>query len=155
MKINTLYFGEVEVKEEELLTFEKGIPGFNKEKNFVLLDIPENPTFQVMQSIETEELAFVVTNPYLFYNNYEFDLDQTTIELLEVEKPEDVLVKTIVTMQSPFESSTLNLQAPVVCNIKNKKAKQLVLNNSPYMTRHPLSVESEAKVHASANKKNR
>jgi flagellar assembly factor FliW len=155
MKINTLHFGELEINEESIFTFESGIPGFKNEKKFTLINLPDNPTFQFLQSIENENLCFVVTSPYLFYRDYEFKLDEGTIEQVSVEKPEDVTVYSVVTLQEPFEKSTLNLQAPLLFNAKNRKAKQMVLNDKRYRTKHPLRQESEEVNHASTNTQSR
>ncbi|WP_051189196.1 flagellar assembly protein FliW [Halalkalibacillus halophilus] len=138
MKINTIYFGEVEIEEEQIITFESGLPGFQAEKQFVLLDLENNPAFKVLQSTQTTELAFVVTNPFLIYSDYEFKLDEATVEQLNVEKPEHILAWTIVTLKEPFESSTLNLQAPVVINLNNNHGKQILLNNEKYHTKHSI-----------------
>ena len=51
-------------------------------------------------------------------------------------------IYTIVTLSKEFKKSTSNLLAPVVINVKEKKGKQFVLNNSPYTTKHPLFKES-------------
>ena len=39
MKIKTAYLGEVEIDPSQILQFEHGIPGFEEEKQFVLLPI--------------------------------------------------------------------------------------------------------------------
>ncbi|WP_102026689.1 flagellar assembly protein FliW [Salirhabdus sp. Marseille-P4669] len=155
MKIKTLYYGEIEIKEESILTFESGVPGFQDEKRFTLIKLPENSTFQILQSIKTPELSFAITNPYIFYREYEFQLDEGTKEQLGIDHNEDVSVFCIVTLQETIEKSSLNLQAPVVSNMKNNKAKQIILNDKRYKTKHPLYQESEGKVHVSTNEKNR
>ncbi|MBO8157635.1 MAG: flagellar assembly protein FliW [Bacillaceae bacterium] len=157
MKIQTFYFGEIEMDEKSVVQFPNGIPGFHEEKEFVLLDIPDNPAFQILQSVHNQQLAFVVTNPYLFYKDYEFELDESTIEQLNIGEPEDVAVYTIVTLHDPFEQSTINLQAPIVMNTKNNMAKQVVLNNTSYQTKHLISKKNSSQgepAHASTDKKN-
>ncbi|MRG84783.1 flagellar assembly protein FliW [Salinibacillus xinjiangensis] len=155
MKIDTLYFGEMYVSDESVLTFESGIPGFKDEKKFAIFNLPDNNAFQILQSIHTKELSLVLTIPYLFYKDYEIDLDEGTIDQLEIKDPEDVSVYSILTLQDSLEKSTMNLQAPVVVNVKNNQAKQIVLNDQRYKTKHPLQPESEEKAHVSANTKNR
>ncbi|SES71743.1 flagellar assembly factor FliW [Salinibacillus kushneri] len=155
MKVDTLYFGEMEIKEESLIHFEAGLPGFQDEKKFIVLKLPDNKAFQILQSIQTRELAFVLTVPYFTYQDYEFDLDNGTISQLDIEKPEDVSVYSIVTLQDTLKNSTLNLQAPVVINVRNNKGKQIVLNDQRYKTKHPLQPESEGVAHASSYTKSR
>src|SRR5690625_6624425 len=80
MKIETTYYGEIDIDESKVIQFDKGLLGFQDDKEFVLLDIEGNPHFHLLQSINDKDLSFVVTNPYLIYKNYEFDLDETTVE---------------------------------------------------------------------------
>lgn len=137
MKIETKYLGTLEVNEEEILHFASGIPGFPKEKKFVLLPL-EDTGLDVMQSTDTPEIAFIVTDPFLFFPNYDFKLEDPVVDQLELGAAEDVSVYIILTVRDPFEITTANLQAPVIINTKNRKAKQVVLNDGSYNTRHPL-----------------
>ena len=138
MKIQTKYHGEIEVAEDQILNFENGIPGFLDEKRFVVLPLTEDGIYHLLQSVDTAGLAFVITNPFLFFKNYEFDLEDSVIDQLGIKTPEDVQIYNILTLQDPFEKTTINLQAPVVINVKNNKAKQVILNNESYKTKHLL-----------------
>ena len=138
MKIKTKYFDEIDVDEKDMITFENGIPGFWEETRFVILPFTDDGLFEIMQSVATPELAFVITDPFFFFKDYAFDLDDGVAEQLGIVRPEDVKVSVILTIREPFENTTANLQAPVVINRKNRKAKQVVLNNVPYTTKHPL-----------------
>jgi flagellar assembly factor FliW len=143
MKINTKYHGEVEV--EEILTFEKGIPGFMDEKQFALLALSDDESYFVLQSVSTPGLAFVLTNPFHLMKEYDFQLEDATVEELNLESEKDVAVYSILTVQDPFEKTTANLQAPIIINLKNRKAKQVILHNEQYKTKHPIFIKAEAK----------
>ncbi|MCD7034446.1 flagellar assembly protein FliW [Metabacillus sp. GX 13764] len=136
--LKTKYHGEIEINEAQILQFESGIPGFLDEKQFVVLPLEEGSHFLILQSITTSELAFVVTSPFTFFKEYEFNLDDNTAEKLKIEKPEDVQVMVILTLQDKFEDSTANLQAPIIVNEKNSLAKQVILNDPAYKTKHKL-----------------
>lgn len=138
MNIETKYHGEIRVIEKEIIHFAGGIPGFLTEKQFIILPLTDDGIFFTMQSVNTPELAFVITNPFLFHKDYDFTLEDSVVKQLGIEKPEDVEVYNILTLQDPFQQSTINLQAPVVINRKNKQAKQVILNNENYKTKHPL-----------------
>ena len=84
------------------------------------------------------EISFVTTNPFEIYSDYEVDLNDETIKELEVKRPEDVVILTIITLGRTLESSTMNLKAPLVINIKNNLGKQYIMQNSKYETKHPL-----------------
>ncbi len=63
MKLNTKFIGEVEVTEQEILTFEHGLLGLEDEKKFVLLPIDANLPLAVLQSVNKVEIGFVVAYP--------------------------------------------------------------------------------------------
>ncbi|WP_134703685.1 flagellar assembly protein FliW [Ammoniphilus sp. YIM 78166] len=136
MVIQTPIFGEVEISEEKIIQFDKGIPGFNELKRFTFIDLPDTP-FQIMQSV-TNELYFFVINPFEFYKEYEVVLPDPTIEYLEIKKPEEVALYNIVSLKDQVADSTTNLQAPLVVNVQARKGKQLVLNQPSYSLRQPL-----------------
>lgn len=124
MHIHTKYLGEMEIEDQKVITFPAGIPGFNDEMEFVLLDLPDNPIFQVLQSIHKVNTAFIVTNPYHFYHDYSFELEEDLLDRLDIQSEKDVVVLTIVTLKDPFHTSTLNLKAPVIINPASKMGKQ-------------------------------
>jgi flagellar assembly factor FliW len=121
MLIQTKYHGEVTIDEAHKITFEHGIPGF-----FIL------------QSIQSQNTAFVVTSPFFFFKDYEFDLDESSKESLMIKSPNDVEVYVILTVSDPFTNSTANLQGPLILNKEKKLGKQLILKQPEYTTKHRL-----------------
>lgn len=136
--VQTKYVGQIEIERESIIEFEFGLPGFPEEKQFILLNIPGNTAFQTLQSTQTPDLAFVVTNPYFIYESYTFKLDQNIITSLAIEVKEDVKVLSIVTLKEPFSMSTLNLKAPIIINVKHSYGKQYILNDDNYLTKAPI-----------------
>jgi flagellar assembly factor FliW len=136
MNIKTKYHGTIEIHKEETLHFINGIPGFKDEKEFALLPLPENDWFHVLQSTKTAELGFVVTDPFIFFTDYDFKLDQSTVEQLEKPSEKNIKVLSILTVKEPLHKTTTNLQAPIVINLANNKAKQIILNDTNYKTKH-------------------
>ncbi|PFG04666.1 flagellar assembly protein FliW [Bacillus sp. es.034] len=143
MTILTKYHGNIDVKEEEILLFEQGVPGFLEEKQFILLPLPENTLFHILQSVKTPELGFVVTDPFIFFKDYDFTLEDSTVELLGSPSETEIKVLSIVTVKEPLHESTANLQAPIVINLAGNKAKQLILNDPNYQTRHMIFAQPE------------
>ena len=92
MKIQTRYHGEVEAVEKDIWQFPKGIPGFEDEREFLLYPLADDEVFFVLQSTKEPDIAFVVANPFSFFEDYDFILDQSIIETLQLEKTEDVLL---------------------------------------------------------------
>ena len=117
--------------------FKKGIPGFDSLREFIIKDLEGNEKFKILESRESE-ISFVTTNPFEIYSDYEVDLNDETIKELEIKRPEDVVILTIITLGRTLESSTMNLKAPLVINIKNNLGKQYIMQNSKYETKHSL-----------------
>lgn len=135
MIIQTKYLGEAEINDEKIITFKTGLPGFESETEFVLLDISENVVFQILQSVNSPELAFFVVNPYLLYDEYSIKLNEYVIETLDISDDKDVVVLTVMTLKEPFSNSTVNLKAPLVINLVNRFGKQYILSEDTYSMR--------------------
>ncbi|MFC7062471.1 flagellar assembly protein FliW [Halobacillus seohaensis] len=148
MKIETKYFGELEVKEEDFIHFENGIPGFESYHKYALLPVDDAGLYLALQSVDEAGVALIVTNPYLFYKDYAFDLDEKSQNDLDIAKPEDVAVYGVVTVKEPFSKSTLNLQGPIIVNLEKNKGKQIILNSPTYRTKHPLFEPKGGEAHA-------
>ncbi|MBP1890042.1 flagellar assembly factor FliW [Clostridium moniliforme] len=119
------------------VVFEKGIPGFENINEFEIKDLENNNRFKIVESLDNE-VSFATINPFEIYNEYEIDLNDETIKELQIENPKDVLILTIITLGKTLESSTINLKAPLVINIKNKLGRQFIIQGDKYNTKHPL-----------------
>lgn len=145
LKISTTRFGEVAVDQEKIIRFAHGLPGFEEERAFVLVPYDEKSPFVFLQSTQTPELAFLLTNPFLFFPDYAVELDDDTLAQLELADEKDVLVYGIVTVPGGcVPDMTLNLLAPIVVNTRAQAARQIVLDKSAYKTKHPLFTERMA-----------
>lgn len=120
------------------IIFEKGIPGFEEYKKFELNEIEENKDLKMIVSKADSNIGFVSISPFKVKSNYEINLNDEIINELKIEKPEDVLVLNIITLGKTLESSTVNLKAPLIINIKNSKGKQLILQDDKYKIKEPL-----------------
>lgn len=142
MNIQTKYHGVFQLNKENILYFDKGIPGFPEETKFVILPLTDDEEFGALQSINTPELAFVITNPFNFDKSYGFTLEDHVVDNLEISNQQDVIIYSILTVQEPFDQTTVNLQAPIIINSKNRKAMQVILNDQKYRIRHPIFLEN-------------
>ena len=138
MKIQTKYHGEVVIQQEDLLTFPKGIPAFEDEKEFIILPLQEGTPFSFLQSTKTPSLAFVIGDVFSLFHSYEIELPQSTVDELQLEGAKDAIAYCIVTVKDDFSQSTANLQAPLIINSTKKIGKQVVLNHPMYKTKHSL-----------------
>ena len=128
-------------KNELIISFSKGLPGFEDLKTFTLKEIEDTPPFKLLQSNENQEIAFVTIVPFDFKRDYEVKLTDTIIAELQIEKEEDVLILNTVTLHSDVKKITTNLRAPIIINLKNNKGYQLILDREDYKIKHPLMEE--------------
>ena len=142
-KVNTLRFGEIEIDEEKVIHFEDGIPAFEEEHDFVIIPYDDESPYVFLQSLSTPELAFLMTMPFVFFPDYEFELDDENQEKLGITSQEDMLIYTLLTIPGgKVPEMTANLMAPVVVNSATMQARQIVLDKSRYTTKHRLFPEN-------------
>ena len=145
-KIYTSRFGELEVDEKKIVYFKDGIPAFETEHEFVILPYEEESPYYFMQSLNTPDLAFLLTIPFLFFNDYSFEIDDATVKELDIKDSENVFYYSMVTIPNgSIRYMTANLLAPIVLNGENMQAKQVVLEKTNYTTKHRLFPETAKK----------
>lgn len=140
MKVQTEQFGEVEIAEERVITFDKGIPGFEEVKDYVLIpaDAEGESPFFFLQSVEHVEVSFFLVDPFTFFKDYDIKLEEQMVERLQLEEPTDAIVLTTVTVKGDISGATTNLKAPLVINNKKQQGMQIVLNNKDYAIKQAL-----------------
>ena len=147
MILQTKHFDAIEINEEDVISFPKGIPGFEDQKRFAILaKVDDENPFKWLQSVDNGDVAFVVLDPRTFKNRYDLKIDDNTSNDLEIENLEDVLVYTIVTIPDEISKMTANLKAPLVINAKKNKGCQLILDSNNYSFRHSVLEELEGLV---------
>lgn len=137
--VATVRFGVLKVPESEQLDFGRGLLGFEHLKRFVHVEIDAEQPFGWLQSLDDPQVAFVVSNPALFFPEYKVELDPRELGDVRPGPNERLLVLGICTLAESPALVTMNLQGPVVINQATRRGKQLVLNHSGYGTQHRLS----------------
>lgn len=136
MDVRTTRFGVVQIAEDRVITFPKGLLGFSQCKRYCLLEPGEDACFFWLQSLEEPGLAFVVTDPSLFVPDYSVPIRPEQMADMKMDKLEDAQVFVIVNKVDA--TLTGNLQGPLVVNTLNRTGEQLVLAEKRWLTRHPL-----------------
>lgn len=142
MNIQTKFHGVQEINKDDIIYFPSGIPGFLDEKEFYILPLEGTELF-VLQSILTTDMAFIITDPFVLFPQYEFDLPEEALGKLEIQSDKDVATFAILTVREPFQDTTANLQAPLVINQTKKLGKQVILRQTPYQIRHKIMTPQE------------
>ncbi|MBP1992643.1 flagellar assembly protein FliW [Paenibacillus eucommiae] len=145
MKLHTSRFGEIDIETEKLLTFTQGIPGFEDKHSFIMLHPDAEIPFSFMQSAEDGNLAFLVTDPFLYFPDYQFDLPEGIQQEVNIQQPEEIMIRSIVSIHPDTQEFALNLLAPIIVNTKEKLGKQVILHHSSYKTKHPIQPGTSSK----------
>lgn len=141
MKINTRVFGEVNIEEEKIITFESGIIGFPELKKFTLLYDMEKGTdvgIRFLQSIDEPNFAMPVMDPLLVKADYAPEVDEELLEGLGELNDDNLLVLTTVSVPSDLTKMTVNLQGPIVVNVATRKACQIIVDGNEYSVKFPI-----------------
>jgi len=119
------------------LFFEEGLPGFHQ-YHFFQLNQPEagSPYF-TLTSLDNETVELGAVNPFTFFPDYEFSITETDKEKLRIGEDPNLIIVNIITLHSEG-LVTVNLKAPVVVNLDNRMAKQIIFNEDKYPIRQPL-----------------
>lgn len=137
MKIETARFGMLEIEEQEIFYFPQGLIGMMGENRFIFLRQMDQTPFIWLQSIKSPELAFVVTDPWLFAKDYSFTLGKRERSLLEIHG--DAHPYTLVTVNlTSIEEISLNMRGPLIFNRSIKRGIQMVLEGEMYPLRYPI-----------------
>lgn len=137
MEINSPVHGKFLYEEKDVVIFEKSIPGFEGLRKFIVKEI-EDSGFYILQSLEEVELGFVLISPFSIDKNYEIKLNEEVIKSLEIKDEKEVVLYSIVTLNSNIEKITTNLKAPIVINNKTNKGEQYITENNKYNIREKV-----------------
>lgn len=126
MIIKTRDFGEEEISEEVIIDFPNGVYAFEENKRFVLLSPCGEDKYPMwLQSVDDQNLCFIVFDPREFIPDYSVELDKETKTLLEADGAElDFLCMAVV--PDEYINTTLNLKSPIVINSAAKKGVQVI-----------------------------
>lgn len=139
MKISTTRFGEIEIDESRIFNFELPIIGFDNLKKFIILDPNQDKIFKWLQSTEDSTLAFPIISVAALNYDYSVDLPDNIVEILDIQNVESLLVMNITSIpQDNPQGTTINLLAPLIFNLANNKAGQIVLSGSGYDISFPM-----------------
>jgi flagellar assembly factor FliW len=143
MHVETSRFGPLEVDDSRVITFHEGLLGFPHQRRYTLLHTCPDPVFYWLQAVDEPGLAFLVCDPRTFVPDYEVAVRPDDLELLELQDPADCQVLVIVNKVAGC--LTGNLLGPLVVGTRTLRAKQLVLTDKRYGTRHVLVPQEAAR----------
>ena len=136
MEVKTTRFGVVEIADDRVIHFPKGLLGFSGQTRFCLLEPGDDACFFWLQSCDEPSLAFVITDPSLFVPEYSVPIRPEQMIELKLNKLDEAQVFVIVNKVD--QTLTGNLQGPLVVNTMTRTGEQMVLAEKRWTTRPPL-----------------
>ncbi|HEX8520774.1 MAG TPA: flagellar assembly protein FliW [Tepidisphaeraceae bacterium] len=137
MHIQTSRFGVLSVDPGQVITFPRGLVGFADLSRFVVLASEENVFFSWLQSVQDPDVAFLVTDPTLFFKDYSVVIREETQAEIGIQTADAGRV--LVICNKVGDWLTGNLLGPIVVNENNGLGQQVVLTEKKWTTRQPLA----------------
>jgi flagellar assembly factor FliW len=143
MKVATKAYGLIDIDEHQKITFPNGLLGFETLRDYVLLDAERQP-FYWLQSVDVEQTAFILINPFLFRPDYEANIDNDELAFINIADPRAALIFAVVTIPAGGSPITANLQGPLVINRDTRRGLQVVLTDPRWKTKHDIMADLAA-----------
>lgn len=141
MNITTKIFGEVEISADKIITFENGIIGFPELKRFTLLHDDEQGNgvgIRFLQSIEEPGFAMPVMDPLTVKPDYDPEVNDELLSGLGELTDDNLLVLVTTTVPSDLTKMSVNLQGPIIINVDERKACQIIVEGDKYPVKFPI-----------------
>lgn len=143
MKIESPLFGEVNINPETVITFPRGLTGFERCTRYQFLHeaAAEGKTggavVHYLQSLDDPAVCFSVVDPASYGLNYEFTLtDEEESLLLSGGADSSVAVMLIVYKPRAGEAVapgvSANINGPLVINVEKRLGLQKIIHSSHY-----------------------
>jgi len=141
MTIETKVFGEVTIDDNKIIHFENGIIGFPDLTDFALIYDEEKGNdagIRWLQSLQEPAFAMPVMDPLLVLSSYNPVVDDEVLKPLGELDPDEILVLVTVTVPKDLKKMSVNLRGPLVINVKERKAVQIILEGEEYSVKFPI-----------------
>lgn len=141
MIISTKVFGEVEITEDKIIIFPDGIIGFPELKRFTLLHDEERGVsagIRWLQSLEEPAFAMPVMDPLIVKPDYNPEVNDELLSGIGELTEDNLLVLVTVKVPADLTRMSVNLQGPIVINVNERKACQIILDADTYPVRFPI-----------------
>lgn len=126
MNIMTRDFGEMVINNEDIITFDGQIFGFDEYRKYVMIyDDDFNGEYVWLQSVDEPQLCFTMANPALV-PDYKPDYRNEACKVIGESEYECWLMMVVA---ENIKDSTVNLKSPVIINMAERRAMQLILED--------------------------
>ncbi|NLL36510.1 MAG: flagellar assembly protein FliW [Fretibacterium sp.] len=136
LTLMTERFGTVYYTEDDVVFFPRGLPAFENNRSWILVGEEEN-AIKWLQNLEDGSLAMPVTAPDAVLPDYNARIPEDELELVGSLDLADLALLIVVSIPeaAPW-NMTANLRAPILLNLKKRRAVQVIVLNEEYPIRH-------------------
>lgn len=141
MLVKTKHFGEIDLDENKILTFENGIMGFEDCKRYTILynnETEQRSSISWLQSLDEQGLALPIINPLLVMEDYSPNVEDELLDSIGELTADNLVVFVTLTVPSDITKMTSNLKAPIIINADTRKGCQIVAENADYVIKYPV-----------------
>jgi flagellar assembly factor FliW len=136
MLVRNTRFGDLDVSEEQVISFPRGMIGFEGVERYVLL----NPTDKIswLQAVDEPSLAFPLVQAPLVYPGYSLYIEDEHLQPLGEVGESMMGIYLVLVVPGDPRNATVNLKAPVVISLKSRRGMQLLIDRPEYSVRHRI-----------------
>jgi flagellar assembly factor FliW len=136
MTINSTRFGRIDVPADAVIEFPAGLIGLPGTR-WALIARDEDSAFVWLHSVDHEDVAVPVTNPWRFFETYEVELSDAEADRIGIAEAEQASVYVTVRAAEQLEDFVANLRAPIL--ISGGRGHQIINDaGEEYAMRTPL-----------------
>ncbi len=140
MLVKTKFFGEVDLPEEKILTFDRGLIGLSDYKQYTILYDVEKEETNIcwLQSVDEPTLALPIIKPLLVKEDYNPVVEDELLTHIGELTEENLVIFLTMTVPSDITQMSVNLKAPIIINADTRKAAQIMVENQDYEVKYKI-----------------
>ncbi len=143
MQVDSIRFGTLSVDDDKIIRFPKGLPGFEDEHRFFLMDHAASSKIKWLHSADNPNLALVVADPFDLFEEYRPEVPDEIMRNLGITSSDGALVLTVLTVRAGQREGeppaiSANLLAPIVISRDRRIGTQVLLRSGEYGVRHQV-----------------
>ena len=140
----TKYFGSLEYHQSEVVRFPSGLPAFEEELEFLVIEPAAKAPLAFLQSMRQPNLCFLALPVLAIDPGYSLAVAIEDLEALQLETSRQPVIGAEIdcwTVIAPPHDGllTANLLAPIVINRENRRGVQAIRLDSTYSHQHPVA----------------
>ncbi|MGB8454216.1 MAG: flagellar assembly protein FliW [Anaerocolumna sp.] len=139
MLVKTKYFGDIDLDEDKIITFDQGIMGFEDYKKYtILFDVEEGDKSSIswLQSLDEQGLALPVINPFHVKHDYNPIVEDEILKPIGEINEQNLVILLSLTVPTDLTKMSANLKAPFIINSDTRKGCQIIVENQDYEVKY-------------------